>query len=164
PAARPRRDALGGLAGRGSADPDANAEIAKVARLLWEGRGYAGAEFCFISLAEPSVPVALHRAVLLGARRIVVAPYFLFPGVLPDRVVTQAREFAARHRDLAVSVAGLIGDCDELAGLVLERYHEALGGDIPVDCDTFCYPVALAGFIVQVRRPHVAPHHPHDQR
>src|SRR5262249_44000560 len=35
------------LAGRGSTDPDANAEIAKVARLLWEGRGYAGAEFCF---------------------------------------------------------------------------------------------------------------------
>src|SRR5262249_21366791 len=100
------------LAARGSTDPDANAEVAKVARLLWEGRGYAGVEFCFISLAEPSVPAALHRAVLLGARRIVVAPYFLFPGVLPDRVATQAREFAARHRDLSVSVAGGVGDRD----------------------------------------------------
>ncbi len=94
-AGAPRRDTVVVLAGRGSTDPDANAEIAKVARLLWEGRGYAGVEFCFISLAEPSVPAALERAVLLGARRIVVAPYFLFPGVLPDRVAAQAHEFAA---------------------------------------------------------------------
>jgi sirohydrochlorin cobaltochelatase len=161
-AGAPRRDTHVVLAARGSTDPDANAEIAKVARLLWEGRGYAGAEFCFISLAEPSVPTALHRAVLLGARRIVVAPYFLFPGVLPDRVVTQSREFAASHRDLEVTVAGLIGGCDELAGLVLERYDEALGGDIRMNCDTCAYRVALPGFTDKVGRPQVPHHHPDD--
>src|SRR5207253_1493216 len=69
-AGAPRRDAHVVLAGRGSTGPDANAEIAKVARLLWEGRGYAAVEFCFISLAEPSVPAALERAVRLGARRV----------------------------------------------------------------------------------------------
>jgi sirohydrochlorin cobaltochelatase len=159
-AGSPRRDAHVVLVGRGSTDPDANAEIAKVARLLWEGRGYAGAEFCFISLAEPSVPVALHRAVLLGARRIVVAPYFLFPGVLPDRVVAQSREFAAGHRDLEVTVTGLIGACDELAGLVLERYDEALGGDIRMNCDTCAYRVALPGFAGKVGRPQVPHYHP----
>ena len=159
----PRRDTHVVLAARGSTDPDANAEIAKVARLLWEGRGYAGAEFCFISLAEPSVPAALHRAVLLGARRIVVAPYFLFPGVLPDRVVTQSREFAAAHRDLEITVAGLIGGCDELAGLVLERYDEALGGDIRMNCDTCAYRVALPGFTDKVGRPQVPHFHPDDE-
>src|SRR5581483_4377682 len=61
------------LVGRGPTDPDANAEIAKVARLLWEGRGYRAVEYAFSSLAEPSVPAALARAVTLGARRIVVA-------------------------------------------------------------------------------------------
>ena len=161
-AGAPRRDTHVVLAARGSTDPDANAEIAKVARLLWEGRGYAGAEFCFISLAEPSVPAALHRAVLLGARRIVVAPYFLFPGVLPDRVVTQSREFAAAHRDLEITVAGLIGGCDELAGLVLERYDEALGGDIRMNCDTCAYRVALPGFTDKVGRPQVPHYHPDD--
>ena len=159
-AGAPRRDTHVVLAARGSTDPDANAEIAKVARLLWEGRGYAGAEFCFISLAEPSVPVALHRAVLLGARRIVVAPYFLFPGVLPDRVVAQAREFAAGHPGLAVSVAGLIGACAELTGLVLERYEEAIGGDIRMNCDTCAYRVALPGFADKVGRPQVPHFHP----
>ncbi len=162
-AGAPRRDTHVVLVGRGSTDPDANAEIAKVTRLLWEGRGYGGAEFCFISLAEPSVPAALHRAVLLGARRIVVAPYFLFPGVLPDRVVTQSREFAAGHPRLEVAVAGLIGACDELAGLVLERYDEALGGDIRMNCDTCAYRVALPGFTDKVGRPQVPHYHPGDE-
>ena len=128
-----------------------------------EGRGYAGVEYAFISLAEPSVPAALHRAVLLGARRIVVAPYFLFPGVLPDRVVAQSREFAAGHRSLDVTVAGLIGACDELAGLVLERYDEALGGDIRMNCDTCAYRVALPGFTDKVGRPQVPHYHPGDE-
>ena len=99
---------------------------------------------------------------LLGARRIVVAPYFLFPGVLPDRVVTQSREFAAAHRDLEITVAGLIGGCDELAGLVLERYDEALGGDIRMNCDTCAYRVALPGFTDKVGRPQVPHYHPDD--
>jgi sirohydrochlorin cobaltochelatase len=162
-AGAPRADTVVVLAARGSTDPDANAEVAKVARLLWEGRGYAGVEFCFISLAEPSVPAALERAVLLGARRIVVAPYFLFPGVLPDRVVAQSREFAAGHPGLRVDVAGLIGACDELTGLVLERYDEALRGDIRMNCDTCAYRVALPGFADKVGRPQVPHFHPGDE-
>jgi sirohydrochlorin cobaltochelatase len=162
-AGAPRRDAHVVLAARGSTDPDANAEVAKVARLLWEGRGYAEVEFCFISLAEPSVPAALERAVLLGARHIVVAPYFLFPGVLPDRVVAQSREFAAGHRGLRVDVAGLIGACGELTGLVLERYDEALHGDIRMNCDTCAYRVALPGFADKTGRPQVPHSHPDDE-
>ena len=155
-----RQDTCVLLAGRGSTDPDANAEVAKVARLLWEGRGYAGVEYSFISLAEPSVPAALDRAAMLGARRIVVAPYFLFSGVLPDRVAAQSREFAARRFDLDVRVAGLIGDCAELAGLVLDRYDEALRGDIRMNCDTCAYRVALPGFADKVGRPQVPHYHP----
>ncbi len=150
------------LAGRGSTDPDANAEVAKVARLLWEGRGYAGVEYSFISLAEPSVPATLDRARKLGARRIVVAPYFLFSGVLPDRVAAQSQEFAGRHGGLDIRVAGLIGDCDELAGLVLDRYDEALRGDIRMNCDTCAYRVALPGFADKVGRPQIPHVHPDD--
>ena len=159
-AGAPRQDTCVVLVGRGSTDPDANAEVAKVARLLWEGRGYAGVEYAFISLAEPSVPAALGRAARLGARRIVVAPYFLFAGVLPDRVTAQSREFAAAHGALDVRVAGLIGDCAELAGLVLGRYDEALHGDIRMNCDTCAYRVALPGFAGKVGRPQVPHDHP----
>jgi sirohydrochlorin cobaltochelatase len=150
------------LVGRGSTDPDANAEVAKVARLLWEGRGYAEVEFCFISLAAPSVPAALERARKLGAGRIVVAPYFLFPGVLPDRVASQARQFASQRESLDVRVAELIGGCDELADLVLFRYEEALRGDIRMNCDTCAYRIALPGFADKVGRPQAPHQHPDD--
>jgi sirohydrochlorin cobaltochelatase len=150
------------LAGRGSTDPDGNAEVAKVARLLWEGRGYADVGLSFISLAEPSVPAALERARRLGAERIVVAPYFLFAGVLPDRVTAQAGAFAERHPGIGVRVAGLIGACDELAGLVLERYAEALRGDIRMNCDTCAYRIAMPGFADKVGQPQTPHHHPHD--
>jgi sirohydrochlorin cobaltochelatase len=150
------------LASRGSTDPDANADVAKVARLLWEGRGYDEVSLSFVSLAEPSVPAALERATKLGARRIVVAPYFLFPGVLPDRVAAQSRQFAARRPGIDVRVSELIGDCDELADLVLERYREAVAGGIRMNCDTCAYRIALPGFADKVGRPQVPHHHPDD--
>ncbi|MEU8287825.1 uroporphyrinogen-III C-methyltransferase [Micromonospora sp. NPDC048905] len=150
------------LIGRGSTDPDANAEVAKVARLLWEGRGYAGVEPGFVSLAQPSVPAVLERLRRLGARRIVVAPYFLFAGVLPDRIVAQSAEFAAAHPDLDVRVAEVIGDCDALADLVRERYAEALGGDIRMNCDTCAYRVLMPGFADKVGRPQRPHDHPDD--
>ncbi len=158
----PRAGSFVVLVGRGSTDPDANAEITKVARLLWEGRGYDGVEPAFISLTEPSVPQALDKVRRLGARRIVVAPYFLFPGVLPDRITQQAEQFAGTQPDLDVRVAGLIGDCDQLADLVLERYHEALAGDIRMNCDTCAYRTALPGFEDKVGRPQTPHHHPDD--
>src|SRR6266496_2198942 len=118
------------LVGRGSTDPDANADVVKTARLLWEGRDYPLAETAFVSLARPDVAEGLERCRLLGARRIVVARYFLFPGVLPDRVAEQAAAYAAAHPELEIECTDVLGDCDEIAALVWERYHEALAGDM----------------------------------
>lgn len=162
-AGAPRQGTVAVLVGRGSSDPDANAEVVKVARLLWEGRGYDGVETAFVSLARPSVPDGLERALLLGARRVVVAPYFLFPGVLPDRITDQVAEYAAAHPDLDVRVAGPLGDCDGLAGLVIERYREALAGDIRMNCDTCIYRVALPGHEHRVGTPQTPHDHPDDR-
>jgi sirohydrochlorin cobaltochelatase len=150
------------VVGRGSTDPDANADVVKTARLLWEGRDYPLAETAFVSLARPDVTEGLERCRLLGARRIVVAPYFLFPGVLPDRVAEQAARYAAAHPELDIAVAGVLGDCDELAALVCERYQEALSGDIRMNCDMCVYRIALPGFEHRVGEPQHPHDHPHD--
>ncbi len=157
-----RADTMLVVVGRGTTDPDANAEVAKVARLLEEGRGYAGVEYGFISLAEPGVPAALERCRRLGAQRIVVVPYFLFSGVLPDRVVEQSQAFAADHPELDVRVAGLLGATPELADLVLERYAEIQRGDLRSNCDTCLYRVALPGFEHRVGAPQTPHDHPDD--
>lgn len=150
------------VVGRGSTDPDANADVVKTARLLWEGREYPLAETAFVSLARPGVAEGLERCRLLGARRIVVARYFLFPGVLPDRVAEQAGQYAAAHPDLDIAVADVLGDCDELAALVLERYREALSGDIRMNCDMCVYRIAMPGFEHRVGEPQHPHDHPHD--
>src|SRR5208283_81313 len=49
------------VVGRGSTDPDANADVVKTARLLWEGRDYPLAETAFVSLARPDVLQGLER-------------------------------------------------------------------------------------------------------
>jgi sirohydrochlorin cobaltochelatase len=146
------------LVGRGSTDPDANAEVCKAARLLWEGRGLAMVETAFVSLARPGVPEGLERCRRLGAARVVVLPYFLFPGVLPDRVVAEATAYQGAE----VRCAEVIGDCDGLAGLVAERYEEALGGDIRMNCDTCVYRLPMPGFEDRVGAPQRPHHHPDD--
>lgn len=146
------------LVGRGTTDPDANADVARVARLFWEGRGLQMVEPAFVSLAEPSVLQGLERCRMLGARRIVVLPYFLFSGVLPDRVVEQALGWGTENNEIELGFAELLGDCLPLAELVLERYAEALAGRVRVNCDTCLYRVALPGFESRVG----ADQHPHD--
>jgi sirohydrochlorin cobaltochelatase len=155
------------LVGRGSTDPDANADVVKTARLLWEGRDYPLAETAFVSLARPDVAEGLERCRLLcaglgGARRIVVARYFLFPGVLPDRVADQAAAYAAAHPELEIQCADVLGDCDEIAALVYERYREALAGDIRMNCDVCVYRIAMPGFEHRVGEPQHPHDHPHD--
>jgi len=150
------------VVGRGTSDPDANAEVVKTTRLLWEGRSYPFAETAFVSLTPPSVAEGLERCRLLGARQIVVARYFLFPGVLPDRVASQASDFAAAHPGLDVRCTDVLGDCDEIAALVYERYHEALAGDIRMNCDMCVYRIAMPGFEHRVGEPQHPHDHPHD--
>ncbi|MDB1088451.1 sirohydrochlorin chelatase [Streptomyces sp. ACA25] len=150
------------LVGRGSTDPDANAEVYKAARLLLEGRGYAGVETAFVSLAAPDVPAGLERCRRLGAERVVVLPYFLFTGILPERVRRQAQDWAQAHAGTEVLQAAVIGPTEELADLVMRRYREAVEGDIRMNCDTCVYRIALPGFEDKVGAPQQPHYHPDD--
>ncbi|MDI3421454.1 CbiX/SirB N-terminal domain-containing protein [Streptomyces sp. B-S-A12] len=113
------------LVGPGATAPEANAEVHRVARLLWEGRGYAGVETAFVSLAAPDVPSGLDRCVRLGARRIVVLPYFLLDGALPDRVRAQAEGWAEAHPEAEVRTADVVGPDPALLDLLVRHHHEA---------------------------------------
>jgi sirohydrochlorin cobaltochelatase len=161
----PRPDAVL-LVGRGTTDPDANSELYRAARLLWEttrGSGVRFVEPAFVSLASPSVAEGLERLRLLGARRVTVLPYFLFAGVLPDRIVQHSAQ-AAQELGLEVAVGGLLGrgpvggGADVLVELVLDRFAEAVAGPVAVNCDACVYRVALPGFEQRVG----AAQHPHD--
>lgn len=150
------------LVGRGSTDPDANADLAKVARLLWEGRSWPMVEPAFVSLAEPSVPAAMERCYRLGARRLVVIPYFLFTGVLERRIRDQAEAWAAGRPDVTLAQAGYLGPDPRVAAAVLARADEAGAGRAAANCDTCVYRVALPGFEDRVGQPQTLHYHPDD--
>jgi sirohydrochlorin cobaltochelatase len=150
------------LCGRGSSDPDANADLHKVARLLWEGRPWPLVETCYVGITDPRLPAGLERCRRLGARRIAVVPYFLFTGRLVGRIGAQCAAFAADHRELDVRVAGYLGPDERVARLVLARYAEVQDGDPRMNCDLCVHRVALPGFEAKVGAAATPHHHPGD--
>ncbi|MGW0803543.1 sirohydrochlorin chelatase [Nonomuraea sp. NPDC002799] len=116
------------LVGEGSTDAAANAEVHRVSRLFWETHAYdfMTVETAFVSVTPPGVPGGLERCRRLGAKRVIVVPYLLFAGGLLERVWAQALAYGAGHPDLDIRCAEVIGDCEILADVVIDRYEEAL--------------------------------------
>ncbi|MFN2555827.1 MAG: sirohydrochlorin chelatase [Nitriliruptorales bacterium] len=150
------------LVGRGSSDPDANADLAKVARLLWEGRPHETVEFAFVGITAPLVRAGLDRCRRLGARRIAVVPYFLFTGVLLHRIKSEADAFAAANPGLDVVVTAHLGADPRIARLVLDRFDDARDGRAQPNCDVCQYRIPLPGFEQRVGAPQTLHFHPHD--
>lgn len=148
------------VVGRGSSDPDANSDLSKVARLFWEGRPYPLVEGAYISMTPPTVADGLERCRKLGARRIVVFSYFLFTGVLEERIREQMEAFAVENADLDIRYAGYFGAHEKISDLLIERYAEATEGDIRMNCDVCVHRVALPGFEEKVGEPATPHYHP----
>ena len=147
------------LIGRGCSDPDACADLWKVSRLLADGRGLGTVEPGFVSVATPSVPETLERLRLLGTGTAVVAPFFLFSGILRNRIYREAAAWAQDHPEVEIRGAGHLGPDPRLARLVLERYREARAGDVRMNCDLCAYRVQLPGYESKVGTPiSLSPH------
>jgi len=72
--------------GRGASDPDANSNVSKITRLLWEGMGFGWAQTGYSGVTFPLVEPCLEHVTKLGYKRVIVFPYFLFTGILIDRI------------------------------------------------------------------------------
>ncbi|MGQ0744375.1 MAG: sirohydrochlorin chelatase [Acidimicrobiales bacterium] len=149
------------LVSRGSSDPDANADLYKVARLLADTQKLGLVEPAFVSLAQPGVPQALDRCRLLGARRVAVVPYFLFTGILVERISVQARAWAAAHPEVQVQVGRHLGPDPRIARLLLDRFGEARGGQSLMNCDMCLYRHPIPGYQDRHLSPPLSHSHEH---
>lgn len=156
---RPRSDTLLLAVGRGSSDPDANADVAKLARILWEGMGFGWASACYIGVTTPLLPEALERCRRLGFARILVFPFFLFTGVLEKRIRRTAVEFGQAHTDSEVICASYLNIHPLLHEVFRERAEEAVNGSPHMNCELCKYRVRLPGFESAVGQPQVGHHH-----
>jgi sirohydrochlorin ferrochelatase len=107
------------VAAIGTSDPAVNARTARVAPKLLAGTGWAGATTAFATRPERSLAEGLGRLRRQGARRVVVAPWFLAPGLLPDRV----QRFA---RVAGIEMAAPLGAHPLVAATVLDRFDQTV--------------------------------------
>ncbi len=125
--------------GRGASDPDANGNVAKIARLLHEGMGFGWCEVGFSGVTFPLVEPCLQHASKLGYKRIIVFPYFLFTGILIDRIYGFTDQVAAAHPDLQFVKAGYLNDHPKVLETFAERVTEQMAAVPPPNCGTCQY-------------------------
>ena len=145
--------------GRGASDPDANSNVAKITRLLWEGFGFGWAETGYSGVTFPLVEPCLERVVKLGFRRIVVFPYFLFTGVLVDRIYGFTDWVAGRTPDVQFVKAGYLNDHSQVVATFAERVREILDGQNAMNCQMCKYRAQVLGFEAEVGSPQESHHH-----
>ncbi|WP_424972012.1 sirohydrochlorin chelatase [Dinoroseobacter sp. S76] len=120
--------------GRGASDPDANGNVAKIARMLQEGLGFGWCEVGYSGVTFPLVEPCLQHAAKLGYKRILVLPYFLFTGILIDRIYGFTDQVAAEHPEIQFVKALYLRDHEAVLQTFAERVQEQMSDTPPPNC------------------------------
>ncbi len=145
--------------GRGASDPDANSNVSKVARLLWEGMGFGWCEVGYSGVTFPLVEPGLEHAAKLGYKRVVVFPYFLFGGILIDRIYGFTDLVAQRHPHIQFIKAPYLNDHPKVLELFAQRAQETITGDTAMNCSMCKYRTKVIGFEDEVGMVQESHHH-----
>jgi sirohydrochlorin cobaltochelatase len=145
------------VVGRGTSDPDANSDIAKLTRLLQEGMGFGFATTAFIGVTKPLLQEMLPVVDMLPYKKVVVFPVFLFTGILLKKIYTQTSEFNETSEKEFVYTASY--ECDELLLQSLdERIAEVETGNPNMNCQLCKYRTQIIGFETEVGKEQLGHH------
>ena len=145
--------------GRGASDPDANANVSKIARMLWEGMGFGWCEVGYSGVTFPLVEPCLEQVSKLGYKRVIVFPYFLFSGILIDRIYGFTDMVAEAHPETQWIKAGYLNDHPDVLATFAERVTEILDGETAMNCSLCKYRTQVLGFEAEVGMPQESHHH-----
>lgn len=145
--------------GRGASDPDANGNVAKVARMLQEGMGFGWCETGYSGVTFPLVEPCLDHVTRLGYQRVIVFPYFLFAGILIDRIYGFTDQVAAANPGIDFVKAGYLKDHPKVLETFAERVTEQIGDVVPPTCGTCKYRTQVLGFEAEVGAVQESHHH-----
>lgn len=142
------------VVGRGTSVVEANAEAAKLTRIVAENLGFGWAETVYSGVTFPSVGRGLEMAAKLGFKKIVVAPYFLFGGRLIDRIYAYVDKVANEQTDIEYFKADYLRDQSHVIDTFVLRINETIsseekGGGL------------MADFQARLARGEVDVHHHH---
>ena len=155
----PRSETLLLVVGRGTKDPDANSNIAKITRMLWEGMGFGWAETAFSGVANPLVEPGLRRVALMGCKRVIVFPYFLFTGVLVNRIYAAVDRVAADNPEIEFVKATYLRDHPAVLDCFADRVAEMVDGEPAMNCRLCKYRAQIIGYEASAGAPQEGHHH-----
>ena len=127
--------------------------------MLWEGFGFGWAETAYSGVTFPLVEPALDKAARLGFRRILVFPYFLFTGILVERIYGGVDAAAARHPQIEFIKAPYLSDHEMVLATFEDRVQEILAGTNQMNCQMCKYRTQILGFEAEVGLPQESHHH-----
>ena len=131
--------------GRGSSDPDANGDVYKMARILWEGSGYKTVETCFIGITHPRLEEGFRRASLYEPKRIIVLPYFLFTGVLVKKIFDVTALQQEQYPHISMTCLPEMGIHPYLLSVMRDREIETQLGQVQMNCEMCKFRLAAVG-------------------
>ena len=145
--------------GRGSSDPDANGDVYKLSRMLWEGTGYLTVETCFIGITHPRLEEGFRRARLYQPKRILVLPYFLFTGVLVKKIFDITAQQQEKYPHISMTCLPEMGSHPKLLELLREREVETQLGEVKMNCEMCKFRLVT---VTNREHSHGHYHHHHD--
>lgn len=154
-----RHDTALVVVGRGTSDPDANSNIAKVMRMLWEGFGFGWGETAYSGVTFPLVAPSLRHVAKLGYKRVIVFPYFLFTGVLVERIYEHTDKVATEHPEIEFVKADYLNDHPLVLEVLEDRLQEILNGSNNMNCQMCKYRAQVLGFEDEVGLAQASHHH-----
>ncbi len=155
----PLEETLLMVIGRGASDPDANSNVSKVTRMLWEGLGLGWAETAYSGVTFPLIKPGLEHASKLGYKRIVVFPYFLFTGILVKRIYQYTDLVAAEYPEIQFVKASYLNDHPLVLDTFSERIEEIRNGVNNMNCKLCKYREQFLGFENEVGLRQESHHH-----
>ena len=105
--------------------PADNAEVARLARLVYEAHRFADVAYAFVGFSTPTVADVVARWAKLGARGIAVVPHMLFDQTTYRRLVREAQAGGAAA-GIEVAVGRPLDAHSALSWALVRRHLEAL--------------------------------------
>lgn len=140
-----RKDTCLVVVGRGTTDPDANSDVAKLTSMLWDGMGFGFATTAYSGTAYPKIDEGLQLVEKLGFKRTIVIPFFFFTGVLLERIYSHVTQMNSSS-DLEYVYTDPFGADELILQAFDERLDEAKNGIANMNCQLCKYRKQVVGF------------------
>ncbi len=120
-----RQDVMILLVGRGSSDMDANSDLAKIARIIWETYPVRSVETCYLAATKPTFPEGIEHVLQLKTSQVYVLPYLLFTGILMKTMEKTIQSVTGTNKK-EIRLCQYLGYDPKLLKVLVKKVKEAM--------------------------------------